>query len=181
MEAFISALVTFAGIGLVVVIHNILVRNGYLKPLVDKSKYYPIRRYFDRFQVCNSFAEYTTEATKLYYLRKGPFNVEVTASDILGADGLLHNALANVKVCLPPENVLKVADKYFTRGYKHSQDEEIDAELAILMSEGLEKVIEGYLGTETNEELMAAFKAKALPLALVAHHIVTEVTDIRII
>lgn len=181
MEAFFSALWTFAGIGLVLVLHQVLVRKGYLKTPADKTKYYAIRRYFDRFRVCDSFAAFTTQATKLYYLRKGPFNVEVTAENILGADGLLHNAVANVKVCLPPENVIKTAEKYFTRGFKHTYDEEIDTELSVFMSEGLERILESYSGTETDDELKTAFKAEALPLALAAHHLVTEVSSIRII
>lgn len=181
MEAFFSALWTFAGIGLILVARQVLVKKGYLKTPIDKSKYYPIRRFFDRFEVCNTFAQYTTNATKLYYLRKAPFDVEVVVEDILGADGLLHNAIANVKVSLPPENVLKVADKYFTRGFKHSYDEEIDTELSIFMSEALESVVKSYSGTETNEELIAEFKGKAFTLALAAYHIVEDVSDLKII
>lgn len=181
MEAFLSTFFTLAGIGLVLILRQVLVRKGYLKTPIDKVKYYAIRRYFNGFQVCDTFAAFTTESTKFYYLRKGPFDVTVTAEDILGADGLLHNAIANVKVCLPSENVIKAAEKYFTRGFKRIYDDEIDAELSALMSEGLERILKSYSGNETNDELKTDFKAKALPLALITHHLVTEVSDIRII
>ena len=181
MDYIVTAFCSFAVIAALAGIRYIFAKHGYVKKLVDKSKYYTLRRSFDGFKLCGGFTTATTEVTDRYYLRKDPFDVEIMAENILSADGRPHNAVATVKVFLPEENVIAAAEAYFGRYYKHNCDEEIDRELALYMSEGLAKLVEKYSGNETNEELERMLVAEIYMPALAAHHTVVSVENITII
>ena len=114
---------------------------------------------------------------RYFYLRKDPFDVEVTAENITAADGNKYRALAVTTVYLPQEKIDTVIPQFYTALLtKRNCDAEIDKALQDVLADLLETVIADYDGTGTSEEYRKRFLAGATERTLIYGHLVSAVT-----
>lgn len=121
-----------------------------------------------------------------FYVKKEPFDIEVFAEEVTGADGKRYRAMAAATVYAPVEEAPKIVEMYHNKRdfTHHNFDELIEEDLRVMVGDALQNVLMNYNGEESTESLKAVFKSEILKRILIYHHTIINVptftmTEIR--
>ena len=116
-----------------------------------------------------------------FYVKKDPFDIEITLEETDGADGKKFRALAIASVQLPADKVDYVAHRYFVgENPYHCCDGMVEADLSLAFSQSLRDIILEYDGTTPSEQLKNTYLGDIMLKAMELGHIVTGVSTFNI-